>query len=235
MLTDEALTRTDEATREDLRRLLASYAARQPASSVAVVANAPLAPDPDRATAIDACDLVVRCNSFVLDRGDDAYCGRVAHVVVLNAGTRATRSVFDGYSRRLYLRSSPGAVYRRKASVPMPKVDLWPDDLGAVSIPNRAVVAELRALVAAEQGADGDGVVVPTTGMVAAWLARLLFPDAELLLAGFSAIAEGAATEWRHHGREDSGPVPVAAAHKVDTEGVLLRRWVADGVARHLP
>ncbi len=164
MLTDEALTRTDEETREDLRRLLASYAARQPVRSVAVVANAPLTPDPERAAAIDACDLVVRCNSFVLDRGDDAYCGRVAHVVVLNAGTRATRSVFDGYSRRLYLRSSPGAVYRRKASVPMPKVDLWPDDLGAVSVPNRAVVAELRALVAAEQGADGDGVVVPTTG-----------------------------------------------------------------------
>ena len=110
------------------------------------------------------------------------------HVVVLNAGTRATCSVFDGYSRRLYLRSSPGAVYRRKASVPMPKVDLWPDDLGAVSVPNRAVVAALRAV-----------------------------------------------TEWRHHGREDSGPVPVAAAHKVDAEGVLLRRWVADGAARHLP
>lgn len=235
MLTAEALTRTDEETREDLRRLLASYAARQPVRSVAVVANAPLTRDPERAAAIDACDLVIRCNSFVLDQGDDAYCGRVAHAVVLNAGTRATRSVFDGYSRRLYLRSSPGAVYRRKASVPMPRVDLWPDDLGAVSVPNRAVVAELRALVAAEQGADPGDVVVPTTGMVAAWLARRLFPDAELLLAGFSAIAEGAVTEWRHHGREDSGPVPVAGAHKVDAEGMLLRRWVADGAARHLP
>ena len=117
----------------------------------------------------------------------------------------------------------------------MPKVDLWPDDLGVVWVPNRGVVAELRALVAAEEGDDGGGVVVPTTGMVAAWLARRLFPEAELLLAGFSAIAEGAVTEWRHHGREDSGPVPVAAAHKVDAEGALLRRWVADGAAHHLP
>jgi hypothetical protein len=234
MLGQVAVDQVDEDLRADLRDLVESYATRRPVRSVAVVANAPLTHDVDRAAAIDAADLVIRCNSFVLDQGADAYCGRLTNVVVLNAGTRITRSVLDGYSSRLYLFSSPGAVYRRQPSVPMPTVNLWPDDLGAAYVPNRAVVAELRELVRAAAGVGPEDVLVPTTGAVAAWLALLLFPDADLLLTGFSAISDPHVTAWRHHGREDDGPVPVADAHKVDAEGILLRQWVADGRARYL-
>jgi hypothetical protein len=199
------------------------------------VANAPLTRDLGRAAAIDACDVVIRCNSFVLDRGDDAFCGRRTNVVVLNAGTRITRSILDGYSSRLYLWSSPGAVYRRRPSVPLPAVDLWPDDLGGAQVPNRAVVAALRELIRDAAGAGPDVMLVPTTGAVAAWLALLLFPEAAPLLTGFSAISDPHVTAWHHHRREDNGPVPVAEAHKIDAEGMLLRQWVADGRARHLP
>jgi hypothetical protein len=235
MLGQVAVEQVDDDLRGDLRALIESYATRRAVRSVAVVANAPLTRDPDRAAAVDACDLVIRCNSFVLDQGDDAYCGRRTNVVVLNAGTRITRSVLDGYSSRLYLFSSPGAVYRRRPSVPLPAVNLWPDDLGAAHVPNRAVVADLRELIRVTAGAGPDDVIVPTTGAVAAWLGLDLFPDADLLLTGFSAVADPHVTSWHHHRREDSAPVPVAEAHKIDAEGLLLRAWVADGRARHLP
>ncbi len=231
----EAVLRDDERMVGTLAALVSSYAARLPVRRVAVIGNAPLAPDPRRARSIDACDVVIRCNSFVTDAAGLPAIGRRTHVVVINAGTRITRSVFAGYSDRLYLRSSPGAVYRRRSSVPMPKVALWPEDLGAVSVPNRAVVAPLRELIESVREPDNDAFVVPTTGMVACWLGRRLFPDAALVLAGFSAVTAGAQAEWLHHGRTESGPVPVSTAHKIDAEGIILRRWVTEGQAEYLP
>jgi hypothetical protein len=231
----EDVRRQDEIDLAGLRRLMDAYARRSPVASVAVVANAPLSADPGRARTIDGCDLVIRCNSFVLDRGTETYVGREADVVVLNPGTRITRSLFDGYSRRLYLRSIPGAIYRRRASVPMPRVDLWPDDLGAIDIPNRAVLAPLRALVTeADPRPSTDPFVVPTTGMIACWLARQLYPGARLVVTGFSSLAGGQTTEWLHHGRTDQGPVPVSTVHKIDAEGIVLRRWISEGAAVHL-
>lgn len=234
VLTEE-IERSDELVRGDLRALMEAYAARLPVQRVAVVGNAPLTADPARAATIDGCDLVIRCNSFVLDQGDEAFCGRVTHVVVLNNGTRITPSVFAGYSSRLYFRSAPGAVYRRKPSVPMPAVDLWPDDLGAISVPNRAVVGPLRERIASAAPDDAEQFVVPTTGMIACWLAYQMFPEAGLLLTGFSSVTVGTQTQWHHHGRVDGGPVPVSTAHRIDAEGVVLREWIAEGRAEHLP
>ena len=59
--------------------------------SVAVVGNKPLDPSPDRAAAIDACDLVVRVNGFRLDDdSDEPTYGRRAEVVFFNRALRAT-------------------------------------------------------------------------------------------------------------------------------------------------
>jgi hypothetical protein len=220
---------------EHLRALVLAYTPDDDVRRAAVVGNAPLTADPARASAVDGCDLVVRCNSFVLDEPGASFSGRRADLVVLNEATRITRSVFAGYSARLYLRARPGAVYRRKPTVPMPLVELWPDDLGAVDVPNRAVVAGLREeLRRRDPEAGPDDLVVPTTGMLAAWLVRLLFPDARLVLTGFSTLTTGVGEAWHHHGRTDAGPVPVSPLHKVDAEGELLRSWIAAGTAELL-
>lgn len=238
VLTRSDLDRTDEALRRNLRDLLISYAGSRPVGRIAVVGNAPLEPSADRAGRIDAADLVIRCNSFALDDPVGTPClGRRADAVVLNAGTRISPSVFDRYPQRLYLRSRPGAIYRRKPTAPMPKVLLWPDDLGFVTLPNRAVIAELRALIPHVAGDLGDegGVVVPTSGTIAAWVAYLLFPAAELTLTGFSFLRDSERpTHWRHHGDWGAAMVPVSNAHKLLGEATLMRRWIAEGRAHAL-
>lgn len=236
VLTREDLAATDDALRDGLTRLIVSYAT-SPVRRIAVVGNAPLEANQERARRIDEADLVFRCNSFALDGPLDAPClGRRADVVVLNRGTRITPSVFQRYPSRLYLRSNAGAIYRRKPTVPLPGIDVWPDDLGCVSIPNRAVVAELRQLLAfCNERRDGSAVLIPTTGTVAAWLAYRLFADAELLLVGFSILfAVEQPTEWRHHWDLGAGRVPVSSAHQVTAEGMLLRRWVSERRAEAL-
>ena len=55
------------STVDYLRALVRAYARTPDVSSVAVIGNAPLEPSAERAAAIDACDVVFRCNSFVLD------------------------------------------------------------------------------------------------------------------------------------------------------------------------
>jgi hypothetical protein len=238
VLTSSDLARADEGALADLRGLVTAYARRTPVGRVAVVGNAPVDEDAPRAHRIDSADLVIRCNAFVLDRpGGPAFVGRRADVVVLNAATRISRSVFDGYSGRLYLRTQAGAVYRRRPSVPMPKVDLWPDDTGAYSLPNRALIAELRALLAAQTlPAAPPTVIVPTSGLVAAWVGYRLFPTAVITLSGFSSLLDDSQpTEWTHHGRAGFGAVPVAAAHVIGSEAAVMRSWVREGRAEHLP
>jgi hypothetical protein len=238
VLTPTDLAATDAAVLDDLRALLLSYARDAAPTEVAVVGNAPLTESAARADRVDAAGLVVRCNAFVLDSpGGGRFVGRRADVVVLNAATPTTRSVFDRYGERLYLRVQAGAVYRRRPTTPMPRVDLWPDDSGAYSLPNRALVAELRDQLARHApGDEPPDVIVPTSGVAAAWLAHRLLPEVRLLLTGFSALEDDAQpTQWRHHGREDAAPVPVAAAHVIGSEAALMRSWLAQGRAEHLP
>jgi hypothetical protein len=231
------IARLEALARQDLRDLIASYAPSNEIRRIAVVGNAPLEPSVSRVAAIESADLVIRCNSFALDAPDAAaYSGRSTHVVVLNGGTRVNPWTFRGYTHRLYLRSQPGAVYRRKPTRPLPKIDLWPDDLGALCIPNGAVLAPLREhLIRLAPAVDDEDVVVPTSGTIAAWLGYLLFPEATLSLTGFSFLTEPEQTEWVHHWDGGTGADTVSTAHKIDREAVLIRQWIAEGRAEHLP
>lgn len=238
MLTPADLAQTDAAVLDELRALLLSYARDAEPAEVAVVGNAPVPESAERADRIDGADLVVRCNAFVLDApAGPRFVGRRADVVVLNAATPTTRSVFARYSGRLYLRVQAGAVYRRRPTTPMPRVDLWPDDCGAYSLPNRALIADLRHQLARRApGDDPPEVIVPTSGVAAAWLAYRLLPEARLLLTGFSALErDEQPTQWRHHGREEAAPVPVSAAHVIGSESALMRSWLSEGRAELLP
>jgi hypothetical protein len=222
-----SLARVDDDLRRLMREYVETFASSPSVRTVAVVGNAPLPPDPARARRIDACDLVVRVNSFWLDGPHDpASHGTRVDVVVLNRLLRATPALFADYRRRAYFVTEGGHVAHRKLRRPPA---YWPPDLAAWPIPNRAVVAELRRLI--DPQGEESALVVPTTGTSAAYLARSLFPDAHLVLTGFSFLSAPRQTSWSHH---RGGTVPVAAHHKIDKEGRLMRSWVDTGRAEVL-
>lgn len=214
------------STLDVLRDTVVSYAERPDVHRVAVVGNAPLTPCAGRAAEIDGSDLVVRCNSFVLDEpGRPATVGRNVHVAVLNRGLMAAPRVFDSYGDRLYLMVEPGRLHREPDFRPR----WWPEDLGALPVPNREVTLPLSTALGLASRVEP---LWATTGLLSAWVAHTLFPAAELLLAGFSMIEDPDQTEWRHAWGDEC---PVGEEHRIAPEGDLLRSWIASGRARWLP
>jgi hypothetical protein len=208
----------------DLRALITSYARHDPVRSVAVVGNKPLEPEAERAAAIDRSDLVVRCNSLVLDEpGDEPTLGSACHVVLLNHATHNTPWVFRDYRRRLYLVPQAGFTRYHKVN---PQVSFWPADLGAIPVPNAVVTKPLVDRM------DPDHVparLIPTSGLLALYIAHELFSDAEMVASGFSFVDARDQTEWRHHSGSSTG---VPAFHDLHLEGALLQSWIDDRSVR---
>jgi len=205
-----------------LRDLMAAYARRRPVRTVAALGNAPLEPSDARADEIDAADLVIRVNSFVLDEpGEPRTQGARADVVVWNRITRPTRHTFDRYRDRLYLLAEP----MRAHGFPEMWPASWPEDLGFVPLPNRDVLARIGEELAVPWREER---LAPTTGLTAAWLAVTLFPEAHVLLSGFSFVDNPNQTGWTYQG---GGWSPVAREHRIEAEAALMRSWLAAGRA----
>lgn len=208
-----------------MSELMRAYAARPQVRQIAVVANAPLTPSAERAQLIDACDLVLRCNSFILDLpGEPPQQGSRVDVVVLNRGLRATPFAFAGYRDRLYLMVEPGRLHWE----PDAKPDWWPADLGLMPVPNREITLPLSDALGLP---TRDEATWATTGLMAAWIAAVLFPRAELLLSGFSMLDQPDQLVW-HHAWGDV--CIVGPEHRIAAEGRLLRSWIDIGRARLL-
>lgn len=207
-----------------LTEAMAAYARRQPPRRVAVLGNAPLEPSDDRADAIDAADVVIRVNSFVMDRrGEPRAQGRRVDIVVWNRITRATPFLFADYRQRLYLMMEPMRMHGRPEMWP----PSWPTDLGFVVVPNGVVGSMLG-----DMGLDPETEpVAPTTGLAAAWLAVEAFPDAEILLSGYSFIDDPHQTHWRHQWGDDC---PVGPEHRIVAEAAVMSGWLSEGRARLL-
>jgi len=204
------------AAQGTLRELMTAYSRTGVVRTVAVVGNAPMAPDDARADAVDAADLVLRVNSFVMDEpgGPRAQGGRV-DVVVWNRITRATGHLFDHYPERLYLMVEPMRMHGNPEMWPTS----WPADLGLVPLSNRLVAA-----LNDELGYDWrDNRLAPTTGVTAAWLAFTLFPDADVVLTGFSMVDDPNQTAWKHQWGDDA---PVGREHRIDHEARLMTSWL---------
>jgi hypothetical protein len=218
----DAITAEDTVVGAVLRDLAGAYARQRPVRSVAVVGNAPLSPSPGRARSIDSCDLVFRVNGFALDvpNGPEVV-GRRADVVVFNRAIRATPWLFRDYRDRLYLLVEPGRLHWEPAALP----DWWPPDLGVVPVPNHDVVLPLSEALGIDSRVDARWA---TTGTMTAWLARWLFPDVDLRLAGFSMIDNPTQTSWAHAYGE---PCAVGEEHLIARESELLRSWVDTGTA----
>ena len=202
-----------------LRDLAAAYARRTPVRSIAVVGNAPLVPSDSRAAAIDACDLVVRVNSFTVDEpGSPRAAGRRTDVVLWSRLVRATRRLYDDYPSRLYVMLEPMRMYHRPEVWPTS----WPADLGFVVAPNDLVAQPLLEELGLPWRSER---LAPTSGTTAAWLARRLFPEASLLLTGLSYVAEDPQS-WDY---QSGATGKIGPEHRVAAEGALLRRWIEDG------
>lgn len=211
---------TELAHIQALAELAEAYASRRPVRSVAVVGNAPMAPDADRAAAIDAADLVIRVNGFALDpvRGPPTVGSRV-DVVLFNRALRASPWFFEGYRDRLYLMVEPGRLHWEAEYWPL----WWPADLGYVVVSNRDVVLPLSARLNLR---SSDEPVWATTGTIATWLAHRLFPRAQLRAAGMSFLDNPHQTHWHH---AYGAPSPVGVEHVLIAEAALLRTWVSEG------
>jgi len=210
---------------EPLRALAASYARHDPVRTVAVVGNAPMQPSAQRAAAIDASDLVVRVNSFVLDEpGGPATQGSRTDVVLWSRLVRATPYLFHRYRERLYVLLEPMRMFGRREVWP----ESWPDDLGFVVARNDEIAMPLND----ELGLPWrEERLAPTTGTTAAWLAVRLFPEAEVLLTGLSFVDAPDQTEWDHQWGDS---VRVGPEHRIVAEAELLRRWRGEGRVRML-
>ncbi|MGX7823594.1 hypothetical protein ACTG9Q_00725 [Actinokineospora sp. 24-640] len=206
-----------------MSQLLDAYAEHPEPRSVAVVGNMPLTPDEDRAKAIDACDLVIRVNGFVLDEGQPTV-GTRCHVVVFNRAVRATRWLFRDYRRRLYLMVEPGRLHWEPDMLPA----WWPPDLGLVPVSNREVTLPLSDAVGIASRTEAAWA---TTGTMAAWIARTSFPMAELLLTGFSFIDDPNQTAWEHAAGDSC---IVGPEHRIAAEGRLLDSWTKTSRTRLL-
>ena len=226
------LDATRDAQWDQVREYVLSYAARLPVERVAVVGNAPLAPDAQRAAAIDAADLVIRVNAFVFDRpGDDAASGTACHAVILSRAAVLTPWTLQNHQHRAYLVPQAGFVqYRPGDDVGLLlHAGFWPADLGAMPVPNAVVKARL---VRALDPTARPGSVIPTTGMTAVFLAHDMWPDADLVATGFSLLDDVTQQSWQHH---DGTTTKVNWQHRLDLEAALLRSWIADGSLRMLP
>lgn len=228
----DQLLRTRDEQWDHVRSLLLAYAERSPVRRVAVVGNAPLRPDAARAAAIDAADLVIRANALVLDEpGRPPTVGSRCHVVLLSRRTRLTPWALRDYRDRLYLVPQAGFVeYHPGDDVGLLlETPFWPADLGAIPLPNAVVKA--RTVRALDPDAE-PGDVIPTTGTMGGFMAHEMFPDADLVVAGFSFLDDETQTHWDHH---SGGRVKVNTRHRLDLEARLLRSWIADGSVHRLP
>jgi hypothetical protein len=211
------------AERTDLVRELARTYARDPrVRSVAVVGNKPLTPDAARAAGIDTCDLVLRVNGFRLDDpGEPATYGRRADVVFFNRALRATPWFFADYRERLYLLVEPGRLHWEPDLVPT----WWPEDLGQIHVDNEDLTIPLSVELGLDSMREG---LWATTGTMAAWWGRTTFPDARLVLAGYSFVDEPDQTHWKHASGDDC---VVGPEHRIALESRLMRRWADEGRA----
>jgi len=221
------LATSHEAQWDLLRQYIASYSEHLPVRKVVVMGNAPLQPDPDRAAEIDSADLVFRMNSLALDNpGDPPAVGTKCHVVVVSRYAPVTPWMFQDYRKRAYLIPQAGYGLRY---ILHPQPYLWPSDLGTLPIPNAPVITRLVDRL------DPDHVpneLIPTSGTITCFLAHEMFPDAEMLAAGFSFLDGRQQQEWRYQSGGGSAVIP---AHKLSLEAALLRSWVDDGSMRVLP
>lgn len=205
-----------------------AYAASTPIRRVAVVANAPLEPSEERRELIDKADLVVRCNSLALDRPGGPPCvGTRTNVVVAARTTRPSAGFLQDYRNRAYFVVD---VFQLRVPEPAAPPSYWPSDLGAWPIPNRALGIPLTYLL--RPGLGGLGLA-PTTGTQAAYLAYRFFPDADIVLTGFSFLDDREQQSWGYHveGLRDS---PVHWSHKLDREGAYLQGLIDRGEVRYV-
>jgi hypothetical protein len=222
------LTEIDVELVARMRDHVMAYASSTPVARVVVVGNAPLEPDEERRDLVDTADVVVRCNSLALDKEDGPPAvGTRTNVVVTARTARPTPGFFTDYRNRAYF---VGDVFHMTVREVPGWPTHWPADLGAWRLPNRALGLPLKYLLRPTQGGRG---VEPTTGTIAAYLAYRLFPEADIVLTGYSFLSDAGQQSWSYHA-SDIPDAPVHWAHKLDREAAYLQGLIDRGEVRYV-
>jgi hypothetical protein len=209
-----------------MRDHVESYAASLPVRRVVVIGNAPLEPNEERRDLIDSSDVVIRCNSLALDRPDaPPSVGTRTTVVVAARTTRPTPGFLADYRNRAYFVVD---VFHLTVPEPPGWPASWPSDLGAWPLPNRALGLPLKYLL---RPADAGRGLAPTTGTQSAYLAYRLFPEADIVLVGYSFLDDPAQRSWSYQ-HTGTRPSPVHSTHKLDRESAYLQGLVDRGEIR---
>jgi hypothetical protein len=220
------LPEVDEELLAQMRAHALAFAAATPVKRVAVVANAPLEPSEERRDLIDTSDLVIRCNSLALDAPDGPPCvGTRTNVVVAARTTRPTPGFLHDYRNRAYFVVD---VFHTTIANPPGWPPYWPADLGAWPLPNRVFGSPLKYLLRPESGGLD---LAPTTGTQAAYLACRLFPEADIVITGYSFLQNPEQRQWGYH-RKGLAPSPVHSSHKLDREAAYLQGLLDRGEVR---
>jgi hypothetical protein len=222
------LQEIDEDLIAQMREHTMAYASATPVRRVAVVGNAPLEPSEERRDLIDTADLVFRCNSLALDGAGEPPCvGTRTNVVVTARTARPTPGFFLDYRNRAYFVVDG---FQLSFANPPGMPSSWPADLGAWPLSNRALGMPLKYLLHPARGGLG---VVPTTGTQAVYLAYRLFPEADIVITGFSFLTDRQQEAWGYHW-EALQRAPVHSAHRLDREGAYLQGLVDRGEVRYV-
>jgi hypothetical protein len=222
----QTLQEIDSDLLATMREHTVAYASATPVRRVAVVGNAPLKPSEERRRLIDTAELVFRCNSLALDRPGEPPCvGTRTNVVVTARTARPSPGFFHDYRNRAYF-VVDGFQFALAKPPGFPLS--WPADLGAWPLPNRAFGLPLTYLL---RPAPGEPAVIPTTGTQAVHLAHQLFPEADIMITGFSFLSDRQQETWGYHWGALQR-APVHSSHRLDLEGAYLQDLVDRGEVR---
>ena len=155
-----------------------------------MIGNAPLEPSEERRDLIDSADVVIRCNSLALDRPARRPASARGPPSSSPPGRRGRRRGSSPTTATVRTSWSTSSTSRSRSRPGWPAS--WPADLGAWPLPNRALGLPLKYLLRPSDAGHG---LAPTTGTQSAYLAYRLFPDADIVLTGYSFLDDSGSTE----------------------------------------
>lgn len=204
---------------------------------VVIIGNSRDLLDRDDGEKIDACDRIIRINSFRLDGHIRQVGSRIDIVSICISPSHVKSALFHSadlisQAEELWTPSWRGQLSREDVATAMTAVKRQPQDLiFCDDTGHKRVVTDLYELVyKSAEGREGpktqapDGQrFLPTTGFQTIHLAKARFPQGDLYITGFGL---NSSLDLR---RFDTSGLGIWAGHDIPAERELLLRGIGEG------